>query len=263
MIEIDIATITNWLHAFFLPFTRIVALIGAAPFFGESSVPMRLKVSYSILITLIIAPAIEVPTDVVFGSYTSILLIIQQTIIGIALALVLRVVFAIVITAGEFVGLQMGLSFASFFDPATGSNTAVLSRILNVMALLLFIVMDGHLLLIRALVNSFYILPISADIGLNPDGWGVMFEYSSQIMESGLQMALPLMIILLTITLSLGILNRTAQQLSIFAVGFPISLLTGFVLLVVVLPQTGPFVENLFSDSFENMARMLQGLRGN
>lgn len=262
MIEIDIATITNWLHAFFLPFTRIVALIGAAPFFGESSVPMRLKVSYAILITLIVGPTVEIPTDVAFGSYTSFLLIVQQTIIGIALGLVLRIVFAIVITAGEFVGLQMGLSFASFFDPATGSNTAVLSRIMNVMTLLLFIAMDGHLMLIRALVNSFYIMPISADIGLNPNGWGAMFEYSSQIMESGLQLALPLMIILLTITLSLGILNRTAQQLSIFAVGFPISLLTGFVLLVVVLPQTGPFIENLFNDSFEAMARMLQGLRG-
>src|SRR5690606_23572295 len=136
--------------------------------------------------------------------------------IGIAMGLMMRIAFAAVQTAGEFIGLQMGLSFASFFDPATGANTAVLSRIMNGVAMLLFLALDGHLILIRNLVNTFHILPISPTLSLNPDGWGVLLEWSSQVMISGMLLALPLIIILLTISLSMGILNRTAQQLSVF-----------------------------------------------
>lgn len=262
MIDINLDLLYGWINAFFLPFSRIAALIGAAPFFGESSTPLRLKVALSVMLTAVIAPTLGSMPDLTPGSYTSILLIFQQILIGIALALVLRIVFAAVITAGEFVGLQMGLAFASFFDPATGANTAVLSRLLNVVAMLIFIALNGHLLLIQALVNTFHILPITANFSLQPEGWAVLFEWSSEIMHGGLQLALPMMIILLTISLSMGILNRTAQQLSIFAVGFPISLMTGLVLLATIVPRSSPYLESMFSNSYETMAKLIYALGG-
>src|SRR5690606_33224006 len=117
-------------------------------------------------------------------------------------------------------GLQMGLSFASFFDPATGANTTVLSRFMNNMSVLLLLAVNGHLLMLAGLLRTFEILPVRAGT-LERDGWGVLLEWSGQIMASGMLLALPLIIILLTISLALGILNRTAQQLSVFAVGFP------------------------------------------
>lgn len=260
MIDINLALLHGWINAFVWPFVRILALLGAAPLFGESSVPLRLKVAYAALITVLVAPALGPMPDFPAGSYASFLLIAQQVVIGLAMGLIIRIAFAAVQTAGEFIGLQMGLSFASFFDPATGANTAVLSRIMNVVAMLLFLALDGHLILIGSLINTFHILPISASLSLNPNGWGVLFEWSSQVMISGMLLALPLIIILLTISLSMGILNRTAQQLSVFAVGFPVSLMTGLVLLAIVLPQTSPFLSQLFNESYEAMARMIYGL---
>lgn len=260
MIDIDLDLLYGWINAFLWPFVRILAVLGTAPLFGESSIPVRLKVAYAGLITLVIAPMIGPMPDIPTASYTSFLIIIHQVLIGIAMGLVMRIAFAAVQTAGEFIGLQMGLSFASFFDPATGANTAVLSRIMNVVAMLLFLALNGHLILIANLANTFEILPVTATPSLDPNGWGILFEWSSQVMVSGMLLALPLIIILLTISLSMGILNRTAQQLSVFAVGFPVSLIVGLVLLAIVLPQTSPFLSQLFDRSYDAMARMIYGL---
>jgi len=155
----------------------------------------------------------------------------------------------------------MGLSFASFFDPATGANTAVLSRLMNIIAILLFLAVNGHLIMIDILVRTFDILPIGVD-RMHADGLGVLFEWSAQVMIAGMLLALPLIIVLLTISLALGILNRTAQQLSVFAVGFPISLLVGLILLAVVLPQTAPFLTQLFAKGHDAMGRLVQALAG-
>src|SRR5690606_35130806 len=108
------------------------------------------------------------------------------------------------------------------------------------------------------LLRSFEILPIGQSLHIQ--GWSVLFEWSAQIMASGMLLALPLIITLLTINLALGILNRTAQQLSVFAVGFPISLLTGLILLTVVLPQTQPFLMRLFDAGYASMYRLMRAL---
>ncbi len=260
MVDVDLDLLYGWMNAFIWPFVRILALVGTAPLFGESSIPVRVKVAYAVGITIVITPALGPMPDLPTGSWASLALILQQILIGISIGLVIRVVFGAVITAGEFIGLQMGLAFASFFDPATGANTAVLSRLMNVVAMLLFLALDGHLIVIGALVNTFHVLPITADPTLDPEGWGVLFEWSAQVMVSGMLLALPLIMILLTISLSMGILNRTAQQLSVFAVGFPISLMTGLLLLAVVLPQTAPFMTQFFNESYETLARMIYRL---
>lgn len=260
MIDIHIDLLYAWLNTFLWPFIRVLALLGAAPLFGESSIPVRFKVAYAAIITLLIIPAMDPVPQLPTGSLNSILIIMEQIMIGLALGLTMRIVFAAVQTAGEFIGLQMGLSFASFFDPATGANTAVLSRIMNVVAMLLFLALDGHLLIIDHLAHTFHVLPIMAAPSLNTDGLGILFEWSAQVMVAGMLLALPLIIILLTISLSMGILNRTAQQLSVFAVGFPVSLMTGLVLLAIVLPQTAPFLSQLLHKGFDTMAELLYAL---
>lgn len=261
MITVEIDQLYAWINAFLWPFFRILALMGTAPLLGESSIPVRVKVGFAAMVTVGIAPALGPMPDLPTASFAGLWIGVQQVLIGMALGLVMRIVFAAVQTAGEFIGLQMGLSFASFFDPATGANTAVLSRIMNIVAMLLFLALNGHLLMLGGVVRSFEVLPIQIG-GLDANGWGVLFEWSSQIMVSGMLLALPLIIVLLTINLSLGILNRTAQQLSVFAVGFPISLMTGLVLLAIVLPQTAPFLSRFFEEGYSTMARLAQALAG-
>lgn len=261
MISVTIDQLYAWINAFIWPFMRIAAMVGTAPLLSQSSVPARVKVGLSVMLALIVMPTLGPMPSLATASWTALWIIGQQILIGVALGLTMRIIFAAVQTAGEFMGLQMGLAFASFFDPATGSNTAVLARILNTITLLVFIAMNGHLLMIGGLVRTFEVLPIDG-APLDVNGWGVLLEWSREIMVSGLLVALPVMIVLLTISLSLGILNRTAQQLSVFAVGFPISLTTGLVILAVVLPQTAPFLERLFQSGYDTMGELVGTLSG-
>lgn len=259
MISVTIDQLYAWINLFIWPFARIAAMVGSAPLLSESAIPARVKVGLSVMLTLIVAPTLGPMPSLSTASWSALWILGQQILIGLALGLTMRIIFAAVQTAGEFVGLQMGLAFASFFDPATGSNTAVLARILNTVALLTFLAMNGHLLMIGGLVRTFEVLPITIT-ELDVNGWGVLMEWSRQIVVSGLLLALPVMVVLLTINLSLGILNRTAQQLSVFAVGFPISLTVGLTILTVVLPQISPFLERLFQEGYDTMGQLIQAL---
>jgi flagellar biosynthetic protein FliR len=261
MINVQIDQLYAWINAFLWPLFRIMGMMAMAPLLGDAAIPIRIKVAASVAITACVAPVLGPMPSVPTASFDGLFIAFKQVTIGLALGLVMRIAFTAVQTAGEFIGLQMGLSFASFFDPATGANTTVLSRIMNNMALLLFMAVNGHLIMVAGVVRTFQILPVSL-AATDTNGWGVLLEWSSQIMVSGMLLALPLIIILLTITLSLGILNRTAQQLSVFAVGFPISLMTVLVLLAIVLPQSSTFLMQLFERAYTTMGHLVQALAG-
>lgn len=250
-----------WLLQFLWPFVRMLALVGTAPLFAESNVPVRVKVGLAFVLAAAVTPGLPAPPPIPPGSFTGLMLLAQQVLIGVAMGFTMRVVFAAVQTAGEFVGLQMGLSFASFFDPATGANTAVLSRLFNIVTMLVFLALDGHLLLLAGLVHSFDMLPL-ADASLHREGWATIAQWGQTIFVSGLLLALPLICALLTINLAMGILNRAAPQLSVFAVGFPVSLLSGLLLLSVVLPRSAGFLENLLRDGLRTMHEVVARLAG-
>lgn len=259
MIEFTYQQLVEAISLFIGPFFRLLGLFMTAPLFSESGIPARVKVGLAALLSFNLAPLVDVPSLAHSNAYQILILVLMQTLIGVLMGLTMRMVFAAVQTAGEFIGLQMGLSFASFFDPATGANTAVLARLLNIVAMLLFISVDGHLLLLDVFYYSFEALPITTQ-PLSASGIGVFLEWSSHIWFSGLLLALPLIIVLLTINLSFGILNRTAQQLTVFAVGFPITLSVGFILLLLVIPYTAPFLTDLFEQGIQVLRTLLWSL---
>jgi len=169
-------------------------------------------------------------------------------------------VFAAVLAAGEYISLQMGLSFAAFFDPSSGGQTMVVGRLLNMLAMLLFLAVDGHLLMLAALADSFQALPIS-DAPLASQGWLALALQGSHIFTSGLMLALPLVTALLTLNLAMGILNRASPQFSIFAVGFPLTLLAGIALMALQVPHLLQMLEPRFTAGLEAMAGVVQALR--
>ncbi len=260
MISFQIDQLYDWINGLLWPLFRVAGLVALAPVFSESSVPMRVKIGMSVVITLVAAPLIGTMPDIAPASWSGLLIAVQQVLIGMALGLCMRLVFTAVMMAGEFVGLKMGLAFASFFDPATGANTAVLSRLINMVAMLTFLAVNGHLLMLDGLVRTFDLLPVGAP--LLADGWGALLDWSAQLWISGTLLALPLVIVLLTINLAMGILNRTAQQLSVFSIGFPISLTTGLITLAIVLPQSGDFLASLFESGYQAMARIARSFAG-
>ncbi|MFT0531443.1 flagellar biosynthetic protein FliR [Castellaniella hirudinis] len=260
MIEVPLEQLYAWITSLLWPMLRIGGLISLAPILGEANVPVRIKIGATVAITLVLAPVIGPQPAIAPASYAGLLIAVQQVLIGMALGFCMRLIFTATMMAGEFVGLPMGLAFASFFDPATGANTAVLSRLLNLVAMLMFLAVNGHLLMLDGLARSFTLMPIGAD--LHADGWAALMDWSAQIWIIGLLLALPLLVVLQTINLSLGILNRTAQQLSVFAVGFPITLSTGLIMLAIVVPRSSEFLMQLFESGYQTMARIARGLMG-
>lgn len=252
--------LSAWLVMFLWPFVRMLALISTAPVFGESRVPRHVKVGLAALLAIVIAPTLAPMPAVPVVSLPGVWIITQQVLIGVAMGFSMRLVFTAVQAAGEYIGLQMGLSFASFFDPTSGGQTMVLARLLNMLAMLIFLAFDMHLMVITMLVESFQVLPI-ANAPLAANGWMLLVLSAGRIFSTGLMLALPLITVLLTINLAMGILNRASPQLSIFAVGFPVTLLIGIAMLRLLIPHLGPFLELQFAAGLASMLQALQALR--
>lgn len=254
------AEMSAWLTAFLFPFVRMLALISAAPVFGESVVPRQVKVGIAVVLAVVLGPTLGPMPNVPIVSPAGLWIILQQVIIGAAMGFTMRLVFAAVQAAGEYISLQMGLSFASFFDPMAGGTTMVLGRLLNMLAMLIFLAVDGHLLLVNVLAESFQTLPV-ADAPWSGGGWLFLAQGGSQIFASGLMLSLPLVTALLILNLAMGILNRASPQFSIFAVGFPLTLLAGIAMMLLLIPNLGAFLEPRLAEALANVLRFTQALR--
>lgn len=248
----------SWLSLYFWPLLRVLALISTAPILSERSVPKRVKLGLAMMITFAIAPSLPA-NDVPVFSFFALWLAVQQILIGIALGFTMQFAFAAVRTAGEIIGLQMGLSFATFVDPGSHLNMPVLARIMDMLALLLFLTFNGHLWLISLLVDTFHTLPIGSE-PLNSNAFLALTKAGSLIFLNGLMLALPLITLLLTLNLALGLLNRMAPQLSIFVIGFPLTLTVGISLMAALMPLIAPFCEHLFSEIFNLLADIISEL---
>lgn len=254
------AQLSAWIVAFLWPFVRMLALIGTAPVFSEGVVQRQLKIGLAALLAIAISPTLDPMPVIPLVSVASLWILIQQILIGAAMGFAMRLVFAAVQAAGEFTGLQMGLSFASFFDPTAGGNTMVIARLLNAMAMMIYLALDMHLMMIATLAESFHALPI-ADAPLSATGWRVLVGAGSAVFTAGLMLALPLVTALLIINLAMGLLNRASPQLSIFAVGFPLTLLAGIILMQLQMYHLAPFLERQFAAGLTTMQNVLQALR--
>lgn len=259
MIEVTFDQLQQWLVMFLWPFARITAFFAASPLWGHSSVPNEAKVGLAALIAVIIAPALPPLPQVPLMSWAGLGILVEQIIIGVAIGMVMQFTFGAVQAAGAFIGLKMGLAFATFFDPGSGTNIVVLSRILFMIALLMFLALNGHLIVLEIVATSFQTLPIGLG-GFNPLGYEMLARYSGVIFTTGTLLALPVVAPLLTVSLGLGILNRAAPQLTVFSIGFPTSLLFGLVLLMVMMGHYGGFLERLFTHALATQQRLLQVL---
>jgi flagellar biosynthetic protein FliR len=260
IISVTSAQLEAWMVAFLWPFVRMLALVSTSPIFGEAWVPRPVKVAVAVMLTFVIAPTIGALPAVPVVSAEGAWIIVQQVLVGAAMGFSMKLVFTAVLAAGEYIGLQMGLSFASFFDPMSHGSTMVVSRLLNMLAMLIFLALDGHLLMVNALAESFGTLPISQG-QMASGGWMFLVLAAGDIFASGLMLALPLITALLTLNLAMGILNRASPQFSIFAVGFPLTLLAGIFMLQLLMPSLAAFLEPRFAESIANMLRFTQGLR--
>jgi flagellar biosynthetic protein FliR len=243
------AEIAAWVSAYLWPLIRIAALFSIAPVLGAHFVPVRVRLGLAVLITLLVAPLIP-PTPVVDPlSAEGALITLQQVIIGLAAGLVLRLVFAALELGGQIVATQMGLGFAALMDPQNGVQAPLISVFYNLIATLIFLSLDGHLVLLRLLIESFHTLPI-ATTGLLPSDLWQLVNWAGQMFTGAVVIALPLISALTIVNLAFGVMTRAAPQLNLFAVGFPISLILGLILLLLSLPTWVPQLSRLLDSAY-------------
>lgn len=231
MISFTDGELVGLMLSILLPLFRLLGLFTSAPVLSQRSTPARVRVGLALAIALVVLPAIEVPTPK--ADATLLPAIVHEIVVGLLLGFMARVVFTAFEIAGETIGLQMGLSFAGFFDPQSGASNPV-SRMLNLIALTGFVSLDGHLLLISTIVASFDVIPVGGDWQwLRTD---VVAETGLAMFELGLNIALPFILLILLLNLALGIMSRVAPQFSIFSVGFPVTIGAGLLLMLFAVP---------------------------
>lgn len=251
MFQLDIVNLQNWIMQFMWPLIRISGFCMVAPVLSAGMVPPRVRLMLSLLLTLIVAPNLHDLPHPDALSPQSVMLIAQQLLIGIGLGLFLQLMMQAFVIFGQFVAMQMGLGFASLNDPINGVTVASVGQLYLLMATLLFLAVNGHLVMIEVLVESFRTLPVGMEVGVGRlqtfVGWG------SWMFASALLMALPAVTALFIVNTSLGVITRAAPQLNIFAIGFPLMVLLGFVILWVSLGTMLPNFERYSGEALQAM----------
>jgi flagellar biosynthetic protein FliR len=258
--QITSAELSAWIGAFLWPFFRVAAMLTAAAVFGTRALPMRLRLMLALALTLVLAPlAAPVPAvDPLSGA--GLFITAQQVLIGLAMGFVLRMVFAALELAGEMIGSLMGLGFASLIDPQNGVPVPVVSQFYILLATLMFLALNGHLLWIEALAESFRVIPVGT-AGLAPDGAWALVGFIGTVFGWAVRLALPVVAALLVVNLAFGVLARTSPQLNVFSVGFPAALLIGLALLLLTLPAVLLKVGPLTADGLQQVGQILHGGR--
>lgn len=236
MISITEAQLAAWISPIFWPFLRVLAVFTTAPVFSMRAIPVRAKVALAFFVALATQASLPNMPVIGFDDPQVLGVVVQQVGVGLAIGFAIRLVFSAVELAGEVVGFQMGLNFAAFFDPTINAQSSAVARFFGQMTSLLFLAMNGHLMVLMAITRSFRSFPLDQNF-LETLKQMKLQRLGADLFASALWIALPMIGMLMFANLAMGIISRIAPQMNIFAVGFPITLVVGLVGITVTLPM--------------------------
>jgi flagellar biosynthetic protein FliR len=214
----------------------------------------------ALLLTWIVLPLLPPVPAVDPLSASGVLVTVQQFVIGLAIGFSLQLLFATLILAGQTVAMGMGLGFASIVDPQNGINVPVLGQYYVVVATLLFLALNGHLALIRIVIDSFQTLPVGID-SLTRDDFHAVAGWGTRLFANALMVALPAVASILLVNLAFGVVSRAAPQLNIFGVGFPVTMALGFVIIVFAVSNLLPQMQQLVAEALDAASLFGTGIR--
>ncbi len=237
---------------------RIGAAFIAAPVFGALAVPVQLRVLLAAAIGVLVVNNAPVATPAAVFGFATLLQVAQEALVGLALGFILQIAFAGPLVASEAISSTMGLGFASSVDPQRGAPTPALGQFLTLMMTLLFLAVDGHLVLVDLIVRSYSVLP-PGEAWLSAPKLKAIALFGGYAFAAGLLLALPVGFILLGINLIVGMLSRSAPALNLFAVGLPASLAVGLVAFAIAFPAMGDAMTALIREALEATANLVLG----
>jgi len=241
------------LSSFIFPLFRVAGMIMAAPVFGSRLVPNRIKIVLAVCVTFVILPTlpeINVSRGWVLGGFV----VVQETLIGVAMAFVVQMMFDALVIAGQTIAMTMGLGFAMLVDPQRGVSVPVLSQFFVIVGTLVFLSLNGHLALLQMVADSFVLLPVGELMSVASIWW--LLEWGSEMFIGAVSIALPAVVSLLVVNIAFGVMSRAAPTLNLFAIGFPSALLIGFVVLLMNMQSLGAVFGDLVGASLVGVAGM-------
>lgn len=253
---VNLQFVMDLLAGLFLASLRIGAFLIASPFFGGSAVPLQVRIIMAVLLGVAVMTTVEVPDWQAFAGLKGLQVILTELAIGISSGLILTIWFSAVLLAGEKIASSAGLGFAAQIDPDSGGQTPVVSKTFSLFLTVIFLSWNGHLLVLRAVADSYTYLPVGAMpafpvlIQSGIAAAGSMFLAATIIM-------LPLTAFLMAINLVIGVITRSAPQLNLFSFGFPISMIGIFVLLYLWVDVLGGAMDDLSHAAVENIQLVL------
>ena len=248
----------SFIAGYLWPFIRIAALTGIIPVLSAQIIPRRAKIGIAAALTLVIVPTLDPMPAVELLSADGILISIYQLLIGLAMGFAIRIVFSAFETGGNMIGQTMGLGFAQMVDPSNGITVPVISQFYTVVSTLLFLALNGHLIMIEVLAGSFKTMPVALQ-SISPDGLWSLVILAGWIFKGAVLISLPAVAALLLVNIAFGVMMRAAPQLNIFAIGFPITLLLGFVFILVTLPIFLPQFTTIIDSAFVTIEHIIAG----
>ncbi len=256
MLQFSGTDLMNTTNGLLWPFMRIGAMFISAPIFSASSLPVRVRVLLAVLTAWVLLPVLPQPPQVDLISGEGFLISLYQVLVGLAMGFMLQLAFAVFIVAGQSIAMAMGLGFASAVDPQNGVQVPVISQFLLIMVTLLFLALDGHLIFLELMAESFRLLPVGT---LHPpvDQLKALAYWGGYMFAGGLLVALPAVAGLLLVNIAFGVASRAAPQLNIFAVGFPVMIMAGFTLLVLLTPALTDHLARILMDAIGLIRRLI------
>lgn len=257
MLSFTSAQLGLWLSAGIWPFARIFGLLLADPIFGHQAIPLGIKFALAAALTLVLTPIIGPTPGIDPTSTAGLLVLAQQVLIGASLGFALRIVFAAIELAGRTISMQMGWELGLFYDPQRAPQIPVLGNFFLLVGMLFFLAIDGHLLLISILSESFRVFPVSAESAVVLD-MRLLFEWGGVIFLYAFLLALPIIAALLLTQLTFGMLGRGSTQFDMLAVGLPLSIGVGLLMIGLLLPNLASVLERFFSTTLDNLPVLFQ-----
>lgn len=237
---------------------RIGAAFIAAPVFGAVSVPVQVRIVLAAAIGILVVNNAPVPSPSTVFGFETFLQVAQEALVGLALGFIIQIAFAAPLVASEALGNTMGLGFASTIDPQRGAPTPAIGQFLTILMTLLFLAIDGHLVLVDLVVRSYRVLP-PGGAWLAAEKLQAIALFGGYAFAAGLLLALPVGFIILCLNLIVGMLSRSAPALNLFAIGLPASLATGLVALAIAFPAMGDAMAGIIRETLDATSNLVLG----
>ena len=244
-----------WLIAMIRPGAAFIA----APVFGAPSVPVQLRLILALALGLAALNSVTIvlPHDGV-ASFEGVMMVAGEVLAGLAMGFAVQIGYAAAFVAGETIGNAMGLNFAAMVDPSSGQNTQVVGQFLSILATFLLLGLDGHLMLASFVVQSYVAIPPGAGMLSNDTIWRLI-EFGGSLLGMGVTVALPVAFALVLVQIVMGLLARAAPSLNLFAVGMPVAMMAGLVLLAIAAPIMAEAMTAALKSGLEQARSIAEG----